>query len=120
MQEIKFYEKYLGLPSLVVRGKRASFNYIKERVWRKLQEWEAKLLSQVGREVLIKSVIHAISIFVMGCFKLPVSLCHEVEAMVKTFWWDRVESFCSMMMILDRYSRISDYIFCSMMMVFYY
>ena len=32
MQEIKFYEKYLGLPSLVGRGKKASFSYIKERV----------------------------------------------------------------------------------------
>ena len=37
VQEIKFYEKYLGLPSLVGRGKKASFSYIKERVWRKLQ-----------------------------------------------------------------------------------
>ncbi|XP_050277977.1 uncharacterized protein LOC126719473 [Quercus robur] len=29
--EIKQYEKYLGLPSLVGRNKKASFNYIKER-----------------------------------------------------------------------------------------
>ena len=26
------YERYLGLPSLVGKGKKASFNYIKERV----------------------------------------------------------------------------------------
>ena len=36
VQEVKSYEKYLGLPSLVGKGKKASFNYIKERVWRKL------------------------------------------------------------------------------------
>lgn len=35
VQEVHQYEKYLGLPSLVVRGKRESFNYIKERVWQK-------------------------------------------------------------------------------------
>jgi len=35
--EIKQYEKYLGLPSFVGRKKKASFNFIKERVWRKLQ-----------------------------------------------------------------------------------
>ena len=35
--EIMQYEKYLGLPSFVGRGKEASFNYIKERVWRKIQ-----------------------------------------------------------------------------------
>ena len=58
--EIRHYEKYLGLPSLVGRNKKSSFNYIKERVWRKLQGWEKKLLSQVGREVLIKAVVQAI------------------------------------------------------------
>ena len=43
--EIKQYEKYLGLPSFVGRKKKANFNFIKERVWRKLQGWEEKLLS---------------------------------------------------------------------------
>ena len=35
--EIKEYEKYLGLPTVVGKNKMASFNYIKERVWGKLQ-----------------------------------------------------------------------------------
>ena len=35
--DILHYEKYLGLPSLVEKGKRESFNYIKEKVWWKLQ-----------------------------------------------------------------------------------
>ena len=60
VQEILQYEKYLGLPSLVGKGKKSSFNCIKERVWRNLQYWEGKLLSQAGREFLIKSVIQAI------------------------------------------------------------
>ena len=87
VQEIKFYEKYLGLPSLVGRGKNASFIYIKEWVWRKLQGWEEKLLSQAGREVLIKAVIQGISTYAMGCFKLPLGLCHDIEAMIKKFFW---------------------------------
>ena len=36
LQEIVQYEKYLGLPSLVGRRKKESFNFIKEKVWRKL------------------------------------------------------------------------------------
>ena len=81
--EIMQYEKYLGLPSFVGKGKKASFNYIKERVWRKIQGWEGKLLSQAGREVLIKSVIQAIPTYTMGCFKIPLGLCDEIEAMIK-------------------------------------
>ena len=54
---IRQYEKYLGLPTLVGHAKKQSFVYIRERVWRKLQGWKEKLLSQAGREVLIKVVI---------------------------------------------------------------
>ena len=53
---IHHYEKYLGLPSLVSRNKRESFTHIKQQIWKKLQGWEGKLLSQVGREILIKVV----------------------------------------------------------------
>ena len=69
------------------RRKKEGFNFIKEKVWRKLQGWEGKLLSQAGREVLIKVVIQAIPTYAMGCFKLPLSLCHEIETMIKKFWW---------------------------------
>ena len=78
--------KYLGLPSLIGRRKKASFNYIKERVWRKLQGWEGKLLSQAGRDVLINSVIQAITTYTMGCFKLPIGLCNEIEVLIRRFW----------------------------------
>ncbi|XP_050290157.1 uncharacterized protein LOC126728358 [Quercus robur] len=70
--EILHHEEYLGLPSLVGKGKKESFNYIKEKVWRKLQGWEAKLLSQAGMEVLLKAIIQATLTYTMGCFKLPL------------------------------------------------
>lgn len=40
VQEIKQYERYLGLPSLVGKKKKASLLYIKERVVAKLQGWK--------------------------------------------------------------------------------
>ena len=63
--KIMHYEKYLGLPSLVGKGKKESFNYINEKFWRKLQGWEGKLLSKAGREVLLKAVIQAIPTYTM-------------------------------------------------------
>ena len=84
--EIMQYEKYLGLPSFVGKGKKASFNYIKERIWRKIEGWEGKLLSQAGREVLIKSLIQAIPTYTMRCFKIPMGLCNKIKAMIKKFW----------------------------------
>ena len=54
---------------------------------KKTTRWEGKLLSQAGREVLIKAVIQAIPSYTIGCFKLPVRLCNEIEVMVRKFWW---------------------------------
>ena len=80
--EIRQYEKYLGLPSLVGKTKKASFNYIKERVWKKMQGWKEKLLSQAGREILIKAVVQAIPTCTMSYFNLLVGLCVEIESLI--------------------------------------
>lgn len=85
--EIKEYEKYLGLPAVVGRNKKASLKYIKERVWKKLQGWKTKLLSQAGREVLLKAMVQAIPTFAISCFKLPVGLCNEIEMQIRKCWW---------------------------------
>ena len=42
---VQHYEIYLGLPSFVGQKKKECFDNIKQRVWKKLQGWEGKLLS---------------------------------------------------------------------------
>ena len=85
--EVKQYERYLGLPFFVGQGKKASLIYIKERVWSKIKGWKEKLLSQASREVLLKAVVQAIPAYSMNCFKLPTTLCNEIEVMIRKFWW---------------------------------
>ena len=52
-----------------------------------MQGWKEKLLSQVGREVMIKAVVQSISVYSMSIFKLSVGLCKDIEAMIRKFWW---------------------------------
>ncbi|CAJ2655005.1 unnamed protein product [Trifolium pratense] len=79
--------KYLGLPSMVGRSKKETFNYIKDRVWRKINSWSSKCLSKAGREVLIKSVLQAIPSYVMSIFLILGSLIDAIEKMMNSFWW---------------------------------
>lgn len=48
-------------------------------------------ITSVGRKITFtgreRGAYQAIPTFVMGYFKLPMGLCHEIEAMVKNFWW---------------------------------
>ena len=53
-QIIRHHEKYLGLLPLVGKGKKKAFNRIKDMVGRKIARWKGKLLSNVGKEILIK------------------------------------------------------------------
>ena len=69
------------------KQKKQSFSYIWERIWHKMQGWKEKLLLQGGRQVLIKSVLQAMPTFTMGCFKILKSLCKDIEALIRKFWW---------------------------------
>ena len=78
-------ESYLSVPSFMGKAKKQRFGYIREWIWHKIQGWKEKLLSQGGREILIKAVLQAMP--TMGCFLLPKSLCKDIEALILKFWW---------------------------------
>ena len=56
-------------------------------MWKRLQGWKDKLLSQAGREILIKSVIQAIPTYTMSYFKLLKGLIKELKMPIQKFWW---------------------------------
>lgn len=71
--------KYLGLPSLVGKRKNEILGFIKNKVIGRINSWNNKYLSKVGREVLIKNVLQAMSAYAMSTFLLPQELCNKIE-----------------------------------------
>jgi hypothetical protein len=45
------------------------------------------LLSRSAREILIKAIAQLIPAYVMGVFKLPFSVCHELTILIRDYWW---------------------------------
>ena len=54
------FDSYLGLPTLIRQRKYDSFAFLKERIRKKMQGWKGKLLSRVGKEILIKAMAQSI------------------------------------------------------------
>lgn len=63
------------------------FSGIKERIWNKIHNWQAKSLSQADRMALLKAVIQAMPTYVMSCFRLPDSFLREIESMMLDLFW---------------------------------
>jgi hypothetical protein len=64
-----FSEKYLGLPTAVGNLTNEDFEYISDRIRSKITRWD-KLMSDAGKDVMIKAVLQAIPTFSMSCFQL--------------------------------------------------
>ena len=84
-QIIQQHEKYLSLPPLMGRSEKKGFNWIKDQVSRKIASWKGKLLSNAGREILIKAVAQATPTYTMSCFKLSDSLCSYLNSLMGRF-----------------------------------
>ncbi|CAM8995607.1 unnamed protein product [Rhodiola kirilowii] len=56
---VQSHSKYLGLPLVMGQRKSDIFRFILDKVWSRVNGWKQKLLSIVGKEILIKSVLMA-------------------------------------------------------------
>lgn len=68
--------------------KKEIFNYLHDWVWKKLNSWKKKTLSQAAEEVLVKYVIQVIPTYAMYVFLLPPSITNFVTRLIRNFWWD--------------------------------
>lgn len=83
------YDTYLRLPAMVGKSCTATFKGIIDRIWKRLQDWKLKFLSQAWKEILLKAVIQAIPTYCMSVFLFPKTLCGEINALMQKFWWSK-------------------------------
>ncbi|KAK2654212.1 hypothetical protein Ddye_014068 [Dipteronia dyeriana] len=81
------HDKYLGLPTLIGKNRKKTFNEIKERVWKRIRGWKNGIFSLGGKEVLIRAVAQAVPTYTMSIFHLPLGLCDDLGSMLFGFWW---------------------------------
>ncbi|KAL0335239.1 UNVERIFIED_CONTAM: hypothetical protein Sradi_4735800 [Sesamum radiatum] len=89
MEKHEKHEKYLGLPSMTFRSKKALFVSLKDRIWKRIHGWNEKTLSQASKAILIQSVVQAIPSYAMSCFRLPKTLKEFQSLATDFFWHDR-------------------------------
>ncbi|KAA3485070.1 reverse transcriptase [Gossypium australe] len=82
-------ERYLGLPNMVGRRKKESFQNLKDQLKKHIDNWSTRYLSQGGKEVFIKAILQAIPTYTMTYFLLPRTLCDGLERIIAKFWWQK-------------------------------
>ncbi|GAA0139843.1 hypothetical protein LIER_01312 [Lithospermum erythrorhizon] len=69
------------------RSRKEVFCYIIRRVEERVRGWKGKLLSQVGKKVLIKSITSAIPNYVINYFQLLRGTIDNLNSVMAKFYW---------------------------------
>ena len=73
-------EKYLGLPMSRGKSKVNTFKEIQEKITKWVMGWKEKFISKARCEILIKTVAQAIPTYSMCLFKLPRTICDNINS----------------------------------------
>ncbi|XP_043806332.1 uncharacterized mitochondrial protein AtMg00310-like [Manihot esculenta] len=83
---------YLGLPTPIGINKCEVFQFMKDRMWQKLNSWKQRYLSRAGKEVMLKTVLQALPTYAMDLFLVPQTICYKLQRLMARFWWGRESS----------------------------
>lgn len=78
---------YLGLPNMLGRNKYAIMGFLKDKVTRRIEGWDGRLISKPGKEVLIKLVAQSLPSYAMSVFLLPLEITKDIERTISKYWW---------------------------------
>lgn len=79
--------KYLGMPTFTSRVSRETFNFLCEKIDRRLAGWKTKYLSLAGRITLAKSIVSSLAYYSMQTAKIPKIVCDDIDRKTRRFVW---------------------------------
>lgn len=59
---------------MVGRTKKETFQNLKDRIQKCIDNWSNRFLSQGVKEVFVKAILQAVPIYTINCFLLPKSV----------------------------------------------
>ena len=86
-QETSCLGRYLSFPIKHQGRANQDFNFVLDRVKRKLVGWKANLLSMAGRAVLIQALSSTIPAYVMQSNLLPEKVLEGIDRVNRNFLW---------------------------------
>ena len=84
-------DEYLGLPIASGKSKVNTFKELQEKITKRVMGWKEKFISKARCEILIKMVAQAIPTYSMGLFKIPKSICDNINLILSKYWWGQTK-----------------------------
>ena len=82
--------RYLGFPLLYKGRSEDAFNFVIDKVQKKLNGWKAKFLSKAGKMVLTKSAAILKIEYYMQCHVLPIKVWEAIDKLIRDFLWGSI------------------------------
>ncbi|XP_059073459.1 uncharacterized protein LOC131874211 [Cryptomeria japonica] len=80
--------KFLGMPLFAGAGKSKMWKGLLDGCKAKMEGWKSKWLSLARHILMLKTVVSAMPIFPMACFKLPASIIKNMQQKMRKFLWN--------------------------------
>lgn len=68
-------------------GSGDAFNFVIDKVQKKLSGWKAKFLAKAEKMVLAKSTAIPMAEYYMQCQALPIKVCEAIDKLIRDFLW---------------------------------
>lgn len=79
--------KYLGLPLHDKKLSVKDWNFLIDKIEKKLQNWKGQLLSIGGRQTLLNYVLSAVPLYALSLYRVPLTVLKDIDKIRCRFLW---------------------------------